>query len=73
MEILNKDELEKLYTYEKNEKEMYKQALFELFDVTSYIMLKEVPLSPEEVKKRLLDIGMIIGIKEENHDSIVAS
>lgn len=60
----NYEELEALYINEKNDKEMYKQALFELYQTASYMLLKEDLYDREKVKKQLAEIKEMIGTRE---------
>ena len=50
--------LEELLVDEKHDKEMYRQALFELYQTTSFMLTKDV--KPEEVKKQLEKIKEIL-------------
>ena len=60
----NYDELQELCAIERNEKEMYKQALFELYQTASYMLLKEDLYDREKVKKQLAEIKEMIGTRE---------
>ena len=61
METLNYDEIKELYENEKNDKEMYRQALFELYQTASYMLSKEKSLEPEVITKQLEIIKNILG------------
>lgn len=64
METQNCDELKKLYEHEKNDKEMYRQALYELFQTASYMLLKHDSVEPDKVRQQLEDIKVMIGTRE---------
>lgn len=68
MEAQNYDELKKLYEHEKNDKEMYRQSLYELYQTASYMLLKQDSVEPEKVRQQLEDIKVMIGTREGFYD-----
>lgn len=64
MKTKNYEELEELCANERNDKEMYKQALFELYQTASYMLLKDDLYDREKVKKQLAEIKEMIGTRE---------